>query len=95
MCFWSRNFFISSTYSGTKPFQNETNTETQVSRFVCSEKKFVEVDYPNIIHEYNSHMGGADLMDGLIGRYKIPVKSNRYSNRLFVHLQLEQTVFSS
>ena len=46
----------------------------------------VNVDCPNIIHEYNGHMGGVDLMDGLIGRYRIPVKSNKYTNRLFVHM---------
>jgi len=31
-------------------------------------------------------MGGVDLIDGLIGRYKIPVKSNKYTNRLFTHM---------
>lgn len=77
---------LASTYAGTKPFLNETNSKGQVSRFVRSEKKYVDIDCPNVIHEYNSNMGGVDLMDGLIGRYKIPVKSNKYTNRLFTHM---------
>lgn len=85
---WKDNKIVrlASSYAGEKPFQNETNFINKVSRFVRSEKKFVDVDCPNVIHEYNSHMGGVDLMDGLIGRYKIPVKSNKYTNRLFIHL---------
>lgn len=77
---------LASTYVGIKPFENQTDLKSTVPRFVRSEKKYIDIPCPNIIHEYNSHMGGVDLMDGLIGRYKIPVKSNKYTNRLFTHL---------
>ncbi|KAM8718230.1 hypothetical protein ACLKA7_000932 [Drosophila subpalustris] len=39
-----------------------------------------------IIKEYNHHMGGVDLMDGLIGRYHIRMKARKWTNRIFFHL---------
>ena len=77
---------LASTYAGIKPFLNETTEKSTVSRFVRSEKKFVDIDCPNVINEYNKHMGGVDHMDSLIGRYKIPWKTSKYTNRLFTHL---------
>lgn len=75
---------LASTYAGVKPFKNE-NSQT-VSRFVRSEKKYIDIDCPNVINEYNMHMGGVDHMVGMIGRYKIPWKTNKYTNRIFTHL---------
>lgn len=77
---------LASTYVGVKPFQNEASAKTTVSRFVRSEKKFVDIECPNAINEYNSHMGGVDHIDGLIGRYKITWKTEKYTNRIFTHL---------
>lgn len=31
-------------------------------------------------------MGGVDMADGLIGRYHIRVKTNKYTNRLMYHM---------
>ncbi|XP_053947699.1 uncharacterized protein LOC128856425 [Anastrepha ludens] len=52
---------------------------------IDQKKKFIEVDSPKIIREYNSHMGGVDLMDGLMGRYHIRIKSRDAIVRLFYH----------
>jgi len=38
------------------------------------------------IKQYNKHMGGVDLLDSLIGRYKIKMKSRKWYMRLFYHL---------
>jgi len=44
------------------------------------------VPFPNIISVYNKHMGGVDLLDTNIGRYKISIKSRKWYMRLFYHL---------
>lgn len=79
---------LASTYVGIERFQR-ANPDKQVAkapRFDRKQKKYVEVDCPQIIREYNSHMGGVDLMDGLIGRYHVRVKSCNPMTRLFYHL---------
>ena len=49
------------------------------------DKQRIEVDCPNIVKEYNYHMGGVDLMDGLLGRYHIRMKTKKWTLRLFYH----------
>jgi len=39
-----------------------------------------------LISEYNKHMGGVDLLDSHIGRYKIRSRSRKWYIRLFYHL---------
>lgn len=62
-----------STYVGVKPFLSSERFRppTKSMRFDRTTKTQVEVDCPYIIKEYNRHMGGVDLMDGLIGRYHL------------------------
>lgn len=43
---------------------------------------------------YNKHMGGVDLLDGLLGRYKIKMRSRKWYIRLFNHL-LDVTIVNS
>lgn len=67
-----------STYVGIAPFAraNPSEHRTKASRYDRKAKQRIEVDCPQIIREYNSHMGGVDLMDGLMGRYHIRIKSH-------------------
>lgn len=58
----------------------------QLKRWDKATKQHVTVDCPLVISEYNQHMGGVDLMDGLIGRYRIRMKTSKWTNRLFYHL---------
>lgn len=78
---WKDNKYVSllSSYAGTNPI-------TTVARFDRKEKKMIQVDCPNVIREYNKHMGGVDLLDSLMGRYKIYLKSRKWYIRLFYHL---------
>ena len=76
---------LASTYVGTIPIDGDSSVKT-VSRYLRSEKRYVEIPCPPVIMEYNKHMGGVDLMDGLIGRYRIRTKTNKYTTRTFFHL---------
>jgi len=86
---WKDNKVVTllSTYCGKDP--------TSVVK--CYDKKMktqIEVDCPFLIKEYNRHMGGVDLLDSHIGRYKIKIKSRKWYMRLFYHL-LDITVVNS
>ena len=47
------------------------------------EKRHIEVQRPSIVGEYNRHMGGIDLLDFLMSRYKITMKSKKWVIKLF------------
>ncbi|XP_026471618.1 piggyBac transposable element-derived protein 1-like [Ctenocephalides felis] len=79
---------LASTYVGVKPFQtsltNPTKQPRKASRFVRKQGR-IDIDCPEIISEYNKHMGGVDLMDGLMGRYHIRAKTRDAATRLLYH----------
>ncbi|KAE9522457.1 hypothetical protein AGLY_017118 [Aphis glycines] len=68
-----------STYCGENP-------KSKMTRFDRSKKTNTEIDCPMLISEYNKHMGGVDLLDNHIGRYKIRFRSRKWYMRLFYHL---------
>lgn len=78
---WKDNKLVTllSTFSGMNPI-------SEVKRFSKKEKKSVLVPSPYVISVYNKHMGGVDLLDSNIGRYKIGIKSRKWYMRLFYHL---------
>lgn len=71
-----------------------THPETMVKRYDRKQKRTVDVKCPFVIQEYNRHMGGVDLLDSLMGRYKITMKSRKWYIRLFYHL-LDLTLVNS
>lgn len=79
---------LASSYVGVKDFirTNPNVQPSKIVRFDRKEKKHVDVDCPQIIKEYNRHMGGVDLMDGLMGRYHIRAKTRNVMMRIFYHL---------
>lgn len=76
-----------SSYTGELP-------KTTIPRYDRKQKKKIDINCPNVVVEYNRHMGGVDLMNSLIGRYKIKIRSKKWYIRLFYHL-LDQTVVNS
>lgn len=84
----NKNVRLASTYVGVQPFKSAIQNKqlSKATRFDRSTKKYVEIDCPAIIREYNYHMGGVDLMDGLLGRYHIRLKTSKWTLRLFYHL---------
>lgn len=78
-----------STYVGIQPFLDALDGRRkpqQIERWDRTKKEYIKIECPNIISEYNKHMGGVDLMDGLIGRYHIKMKTREWTIRLFHHL---------
>lgn len=59
--------------------------KSQVSRYDKPHKRYVTIDRPNVVGEYNRHMGGVDLIDSIMGRYKIKLRSKRWQVRMFYH----------
>lgn len=60
-------------------------TEDQVSRWDKNEKKYMIVQRPEIIKLYNHSMGGVDLLDQMIGMYRIYIRSRKWTLRLIFH----------
>lgn len=78
---------MASSYVGVKRSSPDAkDSDTTVSRFVRATKRRIDVSCPPMIRDYNRHMGGVDMADGLIGRYRIRVKTNKYTNRLMFHM---------
>nr|XP_047128015.1 piggyBac transposable element-derived protein 4-like [Hydra vulgaris] len=89
----TKNVRLCSTYVGTKPFQRN-NTSSQLSKVARYNKKkssYDEIDCPQIIREYNTHMGGVDLMDSYLGRNGLKIKTQDMATRIFYHF-LDMTV---
>jgi hypothetical protein len=78
---WKDNRLVTllSTFVGEQP-------KSEVLRFSKSQKKSVNVPCPSAVTIYNKHMGGVDLLDANIGRYKIRMRSRKWYIRLFYHL---------
>lgn len=97
---WKDNRVVNllSTYVGVKPISsiigNETEEPLTIKRFDKKDKTVKMIPCPQIIKEYNRHMGGVDLMDSSMGRHKIAMKSRKWTNRVFYHL-LDMTVVNS
>ncbi|KAF9409550.1 hypothetical protein HW555_011115 [Spodoptera exigua] len=74
---------------------NDNKAVTLISSFVASEpvekirryckdaKCKIDVQCPQIVRQYNKHMGGVDLADMLISLYKTPFKSRRWYLAIF------------
>lgn len=55
----------------------------QIQRYCKDAKKKIPVQCPQIVRQYNKHMGGVDLADMLIALYRTPFKSRRWYLSIF------------
>lgn len=76
-----------STFAGANPVED-------VRRYNRTTKKHEMIQCPHVIREYNKHMGGVDLLDSLVGRYKIIMRTKKWYFRLFYHL-MDLTVINA
>ena len=63
---------------------NLTET-TEVKRWIRSARKYINVQCPEIVREYNKSMGGLDLSDILISLYRTQVKTKRWYIKVLFH----------
>jgi len=64
---WLDNKIICLASSYTSESTQNTNF---ILRYSKETKKIIPVQYPNIVKEYNSHMGGVDLADMFVALYR-------------------------
>lgn len=77
---WKDNKAVSllSTFAGQLPL-------TTIKRYDKHTKSTREISCPFVVKEYNRHMGGVDLLDAILARLKITIKSKKWYIRLFYH----------
>jgi len=80
-------YYLLSTYAGSEPVSEATRWNNKT-------KTHEKVSCPNIVNVYNKHMGGVDLIDSLLGLYRVKIRSRKWYHRLFFHL-LDMTVINS
>ena len=49
-----------------------------INRWSAKDKAIINVSCPNIIHQYNRHMGGVDLSDMLMALYRVNVGTKKW-----------------
>lgn len=64
------------TFAGPEPL-------SEVRRWDKKQKKHVLVDVPFTVREYNSFMGGVDLLGCFLAKYRYPLRSRRWYMPLF------------
>lgn len=68
-----------SAFVGSEP----TSTKT---RYFRKDKQYKDVTSPQCVDVYNRHMGGVDLLDSLLGLYRIKIRSRQWYKKIFFHL---------
>lgn len=68
-----------STYVGSEPI-------TKKKRYFRKERVYKEIDCPQSVEIYNRHMGGVDLLDSMLGLYRIQIRSKKWYKRIFFHM---------
>ena len=75
---------ITSQFSWHQRFRSPDVVGT-VKRWDSKSKSHVQVPHPQIVKQYNSAMGGVDLVDMLISLHLYPMKCKRWYLKVLVH----------
>lgn len=86
-CWDNKVVKIASTYAGEVPTD-------KVKRHNRKTRTNIEVTRPQCIKVYNKHMGGLDMMDSMIGRYRMAIRTKKWYMKCFYHL-LDMTLVIS
>lgn len=70
---------ILSTYVGCHPISTKR-------RYSKKDKKHIEITCPRAIDVYNYYMGGVDLLDSLLGLYRIQLRTKKWYKKIFFHM---------
>lgn len=68
-----------SAYVGSEPI-------TKRCRYVRKAKKYIDINCPQSVEVYNQYMGGVDLLDSMLGYYRIHLRSRKWYKRIFFHM---------
>lgn len=68
-----------STYVGSQPVSTMT-------RFSKKDKKYIQIESPKAVGVYNNYMGGVDLLDSLLGLYRIQLRTKKWYKKIFFHM---------
>ncbi|XP_029981810.1 piggyBac transposable element-derived protein 3-like [Sphaeramia orbicularis] len=68
-----------------KSLAKRVEPQDKARRWSEQEKAFLDINQPHVVKEYNTFMGGVDLNDGCIARYKYNMRSRRWYIYLFWH----------
>uniref|UniRef100_A0AAV2MH94 PiggyBac transposable element-derived protein domain-containing protein n=1 Tax=Knipowitschia caucasica TaxID=637954 RepID=A0AAV2MH94_KNICA len=69
---------LMSTVHGTQP-------EDTCKRWDKKQKRYVTISRPSVIREYNSKMGGVDLVDRMMSYYRMSVRAKKWTLRMLMH----------
>ncbi|CAK1592408.1 unnamed protein product [Parnassius mnemosyne] len=77
--FDNKGVLLGSNYTGVEPMG-------VCKRYFKDKKEYREIPCPNIVKEYNKHMGGVDLADMLVAIYRTIYKTNKWYMPIFSQL---------
>ena len=63
----------------------DPDSTTKVKRWDNTSKTYIDINCPTAVQEYNKSMGGVDLADMLIARYRAAIKSKRWYLKFLFH----------
>lgn len=61
----------------------DSEPKEKIKRYSKEKKARIDVDCPQIVKQYNAHMGGVDLADMLVALYRSNLKTKRWYMALF------------
>lgn len=78
---WKHNkaVLMASSAFGSEPL-------TTVSRWEKKTKSYIDVSYPAVVKNYNSHMGGVDICDQMMESYRTWTKTRKWTLKVVLHL---------
>lgn len=77
-------------WNDNKPVCVATNHDTvtpllRQRRFSQSQKAYVTIPQPNVVHNYNRYMGGVDLLDRCLSNYRPVIRGKKWYFPFFSH----------
>ena len=51
---------------------------TNVSRFIRENRRKEQVPCPDLVRQYNSYMGGVDLLDSMVAAYRVTWRKKKW-----------------